>query len=201
MLRKTFIFSLLSLTMVITLFIINLLKINKDDIENFNNIDQKNLSFDSEKSYQKREDVQKDLYIIEKNTRKHYQIFSKISEIFLNRNNQKYEIIENLNSIKFLCLEDFLDNTSLNQIKHIKYITADYGSYLFPSHKFTLFDVNLSFINTLNFENFDSIDFEKAYFKGKATELDFSIKQKKPIIKALSFTGSFNPKKGLKCEN
>ncbi|KKK71977.1 hypothetical protein LCGC14_2908530, partial [marine sediment metagenome] len=148
MLKKTFVLSLLGLVIFITLFLLNFLYINEKDIVAYNNLAQKNLEFDSTKAYQKRENVQKDLYVIDKNTRKHYLISSKLSEIFLDRKNQKYELIENLNSITLICYEDILDT---QMMQHIKYITAKSGSYIFPSHKFNLFDVNLSFINTLNF--------------------------------------------------
>ena len=202
MLKKTFIFSLLGLVIFITLFLLNFLFINKKDIVAYNNLEQKNLEYDATKAYQKRENVQKDLYIVDKNARKHYQISSKLSEIFLDRKNQKYQLIENLNSITLICFEDILDPQMMQQIK---YITAKSGSYIFPSHKFNLFDVNLSFVNTLNFTHtsmgqtsLDQTIFKNAYFQGKAKELSFSIHKKKPEIKAISFEGSFNPKKSVK---
>jgi len=202
MLKKTFIFSLFGLVIFISLFLLNFLFINEKDIIAYNNLEQKNLEYDATKAYQKRENVQKDLYIVDKNARKHYQISSKISEIFLDRKHQKYQLIENLNSITLICFEDILDPQIMQQIK---YITAKSGSYMFPSHKFNLFDVNLSFINTHNFSNiylnkknlYHAID-KNAYFQGKAKELSFSIHKKKPEIKAISFVGSFNPKKSVR---
>ncbi|NGX34319.1 MAG: hypothetical protein K1060chlam1_00671 [Candidatus Anoxychlamydiales bacterium] len=199
MLKRTFVYSLLGLVIFISLFLLKFLYINEKDVVAYNNLEQKNLAFDSTTAYQKRENVQKDLYVIEKSTRKHYLISSKLSEIFLDRKNQKYQLIENLNFITFICFEDILDNQMMQQIK---YITANSGSYTFPSHKLNLFDVNLSFINTLNFNqtSLDQASFSNAYFQGKAKELNFSINKKKPEIKAISFEGSFNPKKSVKCE-
>ena len=207
MLKKTFIFSLLGLVIFTTLFLLNFLFINEKDIVAYNNLEQKNLEYDATKAYQKRENVQKDLYIVDKNARKHYQISSKLSEIFLDRKHQKYQLIENLNSITLICFEDISDPQMMQQIK---YITAKSGSYIFPSHKFNLFDVNLSFINTLNFNHasveqtsldqaiLDQTIFKNAYFQGKAKELTFSVHKKKPEIKAISFEGSFSPKKSVK---
>ena len=210
MLKRTFVYFLLGLVVFTSLFLLNFLYINEKDLVAYNNLEQKNLEFDSTTAYQKRENVQKDLYIIEKNTRKHYLISSKLSEIFLDRTNQKYQLIENLNFITFICFEDILDSQMIEQIK---YITANRGSYTFPSHKFNLFDVNLSFINAVNFNqtslvqarldqtSLDQTSFTNAYFQGKAKELNFCIHKKKPEIKAISFEGSFNPKKSVKCEN
>jgi len=214
MLKRTFLYSLLGLVIFIVLFLLKFLYINEKDRAAYNNLKQKNLDFDSTTAYQKRENVQKDLYVIEKNTRKHYLISSKLSEIFLDRKNQKYQLIENLNFITFICFENILNSQTFQQIK---YITANSGNYIFPAHKFNLFDVNLSFTNTSNQTSLDqtcldqtglsqnNLNFmqlyqDAAYFQGKAKELNFSIHKKKPEIKAISFEGSFNPKKGEKCE-
>ncbi len=198
MLKKTFIYSLLGLVIFIIFFLFNFLYISEKDKIAYNNLEQKNLDFDLTKAYQKRENVQKDLYVIDKENRKHYQISSKLSEIFLNRENQKYQLIENLNSITFLCFEDSL---SPQMIEHVKCITANTGNYIFPCHKFNLFDITLSFINTSHFDKTNlEQSFSDAYFKGKAKELAFSIHKRKPKIKAISFEGSFNPKKSTKCE-
>jgi len=197
MLKRAFLVSLICLTIFIFLFLTNLFIISKKDFANFHSIQQKSSALNSQTAYQERQNVKKDLYIVDNNTRNHYVIASDLSEIFINRKNLKYELIENLNKITFLCYEDVLGN---QKFQHIKYITAEDGIYLFPSHKFELNDVNLSFVNTINKSKVSEVDFKNAYFKGKAKKLNFTVHKKKPTIEAISFDGSFNPKKGLRCE-
>lgn len=194
MLKKAFIFSFVLSTVFIFLFFTNLFIITKKDLENFNRIEQKNFDIKSHSAYQERKNVRKDLYIVDKQSRKHYVISSDLSDFFLNRKEQKYELIETLEKITFLCFENVDKATNL---QHIKYITANKGFYFFPSHNLKLKDVNLSFINTLKQKN---IDFQNTYFTGKAKELNFSVQEKKPIIEVSSFEGSFDPKIGFRCE-
>jgi hypothetical protein len=193
MLKKAFLVSLFSLITLIILLFINFFIISKNDLEKFNQAQTKNYEIQSQSAHQKRQNVKKDLYIVDKTTRKHYVISSNSSEIFLNRKNQKYELIENLDKITFLCFENIDPN---EKFQHIRYITANNGSYFFPSHNLELKDVNLSFINSLITKN---IDFQNPYFAGQAKKLYFSIQNKKPIIEVFSFEGSFDPKKGFKC--
>lgn len=192
MLRKAFIVSFICISFFIFLFFTNLFIITKKDLKNFKKCKQKEVEVKSHSAYQERKKVKKDLYIVDNETRKHYIINSDQSEIFLNRKNQSYELIENLDKINFLCIENIDKKTNLN---HIKYITANKGYYFFPSHNIELKDVNLSFVNTTNPQK---IDLNNAYFKGHSNELNFTIHKKKPVIEAASFDGIFDPKKGFK---
>ncbi len=193
MLKKTFVISFICISIIIFLFLTNLFIITKKDLQDFNKCQQKGFDIKSHSAYQERKDVRKDLYIVDNETRKHYVISSNLSQIFLTRKNLNYELIENLDTITFLCFENI--NSSL-KLQNIKHITAQKGYYFFPSHNFELKDVNLSFINT----NSKTIDLNNAYFTGHANELHFSIQKKKPVIEALTFEGLFDPKIGFKCE-
>ena len=193
MLRKTFVFSSIFLGLFICLFITNLLIITKKDLNEYQNIQNRSAQIDSKTVYQKRANVKKDLYIVDNFARKRYSIKSDLSTIFINRKNDRYILKENLDKITLICFENSLDN----QFEHVKYITAQSGVYFFPTHKFELSDVDLSFVNTM--KGLD-IALNEPYFKGKANKLHFSIYEKKPKIEALNFIGSFDPKKESKCE-
>lgn len=194
MLKKAFIFSFIGIFICLVLFVLNLCIITKKDAQNFSKNEQKGNDIKSHSAYQKRKDVKKDLYIIDNDIRKHYIIKSQNSEIFLNKKNQNYEIIENLDNITLICFEN-IDNIS--KLKQVKYITAKNGLYYFPSHNLELNDVDVSFFNT---SKINKLNLNKAYFSGHAKELNFSVEEKKPIIEISSFEGSFDPKKGIKCE-
>jgi len=194
MLKKAFIFSCICISIFIFLFFINLFIITEKDLKNFQFNQQKGLDIKAQNTYQERKNVRKDLYVIDKETRKHYVISSDLSKIFINKKNQNYELIENLDKITFLCFENI---DPITKLQHIKYITSLKGFYFFPSHCLELKDINLSFINANKQTN---IDFNNAYFTGHAKELKFSIQNKKPIIEIFAFDGLFDPKKGYKCE-
>jgi hypothetical protein len=193
MLRKAFVISSICISIIIFLFLLNLFIITKKDLKNFNKSLQKGFDIKSQSAYQERKDVKKDLYIVENDIRKYYIISSDFSKIFLNRKNQTYELVENLDNITLFCFENIY-STKLQNIKHM---TAQKGYYYFPSQIFELKDVNINFINASNFQK---LDFNNAYFTGHASELHFSIKKKKPVIEAITFDGSIDPKKGFKCE-
>jgi len=196
MLKKTFVCSIFILGVFIFLFLTNMFFIKEKDLKEYTELTQRDNDFKT--AHQKRQSVKKDLYIIDKNARKHFIISSDHSEIFLRKKHQKYELIENLSKIKFLCLENILKQSN---IQNIKCFQAQTGTYFFPTHKLQLNDINLAFINTaLNPSFLKNWNMQNAYFKGSAKELYFSISKKKPLIEAISFEGSFNPKKGLKCE-
>ncbi|NGX28621.1 MAG: hypothetical protein K940chlam1_00804 [Candidatus Anoxychlamydiales bacterium] len=190
MLRKTFVYSSIFLALFVGLFITNLLITTKKDLLEYQKIQNRSSGIDSKTVYQKRTNVKKDLYIVDNFTRKHYSIKSDLSTIFINRKNDRYILKENLDKITLICFENSMDN----KLEHIKHITAQSGVYFFPTHKFELSDVNLSFVNTMK-----GLDIEP-YFKGKANKLLLSIHEKKPKIEALNFIGSFDPKKESKCE-
>lgn len=191
MLKKAFIFSSIGLSIFAFLFLANLFIITKKDINHFNKCRQKDIDIKVNTAYQERKNVKKDFYVVDNQTRKHYIISSNLSEIFLNKKHQNFELIENLDTITLLCFEKF---DKLSNLHHIKYITAQKGYYFFPSHNLELKDVNLSFLTTADPND---LNFNNAYFSGHANELNLFIKKKKPVIEAYSFDGLFNPKKGL----
>ncbi|MFA6118461.1 MAG: hypothetical protein WCT85_03755 [Parachlamydiales bacterium] len=191
MLKRAFIVSIIFLGISISLFLTNLFIITKKDLSEFESMTQKNGDFKSQTAHQIRKDVKKDLYIIDNSSRNHYIVSSNESEIFLNKKNQKYELIENLNNIKFLCYENVEDQNS----GQIKDISAQSGIYYFPAHKLNLKNIDLSFYNITN--SIDSYVSRNPFFTGMAKELFFSVNKKKPVIEVKSFEGSFNPHKGL----
>lgn len=191
MLKKAFIFSSIGLSILTFLFLANLLIITKKDLKDFNKCRQKEVDIKVNSAYQERKNVKKDLYIVDNQTRKHFVISSNLSEIYLNKKHQNYELIESLDKITLICFEKF---DKLSNLQHIKYITAQKGYYFFPSHNLELKDVNLSFITTSDPKQ---INFNNTYFSGHASELNLFIRKKKPVIEASSFEGLFDPKKSL----
>lgn len=192
MLKKAFVISFTSLFIFICLFLTNLFILTTKDLQKFKDLTDKKTDIETQKAYQKRKNIRKDLFIHDKEDRNHYIITSHDSEIFLDKKNQKYELIENLKNLNFICIEKSLNKN----ISNIKYMESLEGCYHFPTHKLDLKNVDISFFNNFN-KDFE-FDPKKAYFLGKAKEMYFSIYKKKPCIEAYFFEGSFNPKKGLK---
>jgi hypothetical protein len=188
MLKKSFLYFFISLLGFISIFLSKFLYIKKNDINEYKALAEKKLDFKPDIAYQKRKDVQKDLFVVDKTTRKHYVIASKDSDVFLDKKNLKYEIIEDLNEISFQAFED-LENLNL---KDVKYITAKTGKYLFPIHKLNLYDIDMHFIHS---QNFNDMSLDNSYFQGKAKELNLTIHKKEPKIKAKQFEGYLNFKK------
>ena len=108
MLKRAFIISFICLSIIIFLFSINLCIITKKDLQNFKKSQEKSLEIKSNSAYQERKNIKKDLYITDKLTRKHYVISADLSQIFISKKNQRYELIENLDTLTLLCFEKFV---------------------------------------------------------------------------------------------
>ena len=191
MLRKSFIFSVIILSFLIALFFSKLFYISKNDLKMFDMAQQKNSFEKAQTTHLQSIGVKEDIFITDSDERKHFVIFSEYSSVFLIKNHQKYDLTKHLDKITFSNEEIVNKN-----IKHIRFITAENGIYLFP-YKLTLNNINLSFAYQ---STIPSKDFQTQYFSGKAKKLYFSADKKKPIMEVDNFDGNFTPVKGIKCK-
>jgi hypothetical protein len=181
---------------VVFLIIIgNLFVLNKKDYEDFQTLLKQadNIShFGSQNAYQKRENIQKDIWIGEKLDQRHIRINSNISELFLTLKKDKMDILENLYDIE--CA--IQDKTTASNIQHIRYFTAKNGSYLFRAHKFLANDTSIYFFKFPGKDLPTVLDFKNAYLQGNAQSLSFLLSEKKPCFNVSSFKAKIYPERG-----
>jgi hypothetical protein len=196
MLRKTF-YTAISITLFfVVFFLLNFFHIKPSDFKEYERMQQKknklsnNNSIKNHRSHQYRQNVQKDIYIVDDDQRMHFRIFSSNTNLFLNQK-EKIHIIETLND-----LQCWMEDNSQKEIQHkqVKYFQAKTGSYTYPTHQFIANQVDMQFFLLKKDEKISSsINPKNSYLQGYANEVNFILSEKKPNFHAIGFQASFNP--------
>ena len=168
-------------------------KKKKNEYENFQKFKEKKTKTTS--AYQKRENVQKDLFIANESSRNHIIIKSKNSEVFIDKNTSKAQLKEKLHDIDMIVY----DNPQ-KLFKQIKLIKAKEGIYYFPKQSLDLFDIESFFFNLLEDIEFESLDLNSFFFKASAKKISFYLLEKKPKITFGSLKGIITPEKAAQCK-
>ena len=148
---------------------------------------------------QNRENVQKDIFVMQNKSRLHFRISSEISSIRLTEKKDNIEFIENLENIKCLVQDKIEYNPDKNIFEQkLRYFTAKTGTYTYPSHKFVTDAINLYFFeipgNTLP----NNIDLFAPHLKGFAKEVSFLLTDKTPELNASHFRACFDVDKEIR---
>jgi hypothetical protein len=196
MLRKTFYIAFISTVCSVLIITSNLFIISKKDYEDFKNLNVLNKPNNDSDITQNREDVQKDLYIIDDNFRKHFQISSKSSVLYLKQNKNNIDFYENLSDISCYFQDKFIEKNKFSY-QHLKQFTSKNGIYKYPSHSFIANDVNLNFYYLKKDLDFNKLDNNNAYLQGKAKNIELKLIDKKPILNACEIDALFFPKRGF----
>ncbi len=195
MLKKTFITALSIAVFVVALVVSKVFTLSNKDYEEYKKLTHSDFNLTYQKAYQLRQNVQKDIYIIDDNKRKHFRLHSNSSEIFLTQKKKNFELVENLKDIG-CCFQDKIASKNSNQ--HIRYIKANNGIYSFPSHNFLLKDVLISSYYLAGSYLPENLEKETPYLEGICSDAVFSLSSKKPKVQVNSFEATFFPQRGLK---
>ncbi|MBI5345784.1 MAG: hypothetical protein HZB76_01390 [Chlamydiae bacterium] len=193
--KKTF-FAASSLAILsLAILFCNLFFLNKKDYEEFEKmLSQINsVHTKSQNAYQKRDIVQKDIWIGEKLAQRHIKINSDSSKLFLTLKKDKIDLLETLQGIE--CFVQDKINPALTS-QHFRYFKAKSGSYLFRSHKFIANDTSMYFFKLAESDLPLEVDLQKAYMQGTAKELSFLLSEKKPCFNVLEFKATIYPQRG-----
>lgn len=149
--------------------------------------------------HQERTNVQKDIFLLQNNSRLHFRIFSKNSTLKITEKQNSIELIENLKNIKCFAQDKIYYNPESKRFEQkIRYFTAKEGTYTYPSHKFLTDSINLSFFDLPGKTLPSNIHSFTPYLKGIAREVSFFLKDKSPKLNAHHFRASFDANKELR---
>ena len=137
--------------------------------------------------------VRKDIFFAqEDNSRLHYRIDSSSSLLTMSPENNKLEILENLSNVQCWMQEKLysIGNKSMQQMRHLQ---ASKGVYNLSKQEFIANDVMLSLFRIPGHELTTTIPASKAFLKGKAEDIEFTVSGKTPRFEAHQFNASFTP--------
>ncbi|NGX56171.1 MAG: hypothetical protein K1060chlam5_00407 [Candidatus Anoxychlamydiales bacterium] len=196
MLRKTFFIAFISTICLFSVITSNLFIISKKDYADFKRLNTFNKATNSTDITQNREDVQKDLYIVDDNIRKHFKILSKSSVLYLKQNKNNIDFNENLKDLKCYFQDKFFEKNSFSY-QHLRYFEAKNGVYKYPSHSFFAKDIHLHFFYMKGSTIPNTLDFQNAYLQGTSKNLTLKLLNKKPIVEADEIDATLYPKRGF----
>lgn len=149
--------------------------------------------------FQNRENVQKDIFLVQNDSRLHYRIFSEKSSVKLTEKKDNIEFVENMENIKCLAQDKIMfDEKEKKYSQQLRYFTAKKGTYSYPSHKFITDSINLSFFETPGDTLPENIETLAPNLKGYAKEVSFFLTDKTPNLNASHFRATFDPEKELR---
>ncbi len=141
----------------------------------------------SAQTHQTRGGVRKDLWLSQQDrTRLHYRIDSKSSVLTLLPIDDKVDIIENLQQIK-CWMQDKLYAQGNVAMQQMRFFEADQGIYQYSTQRFAANSVILSLFRLPGIQLPTSIDPSKAFLRGIAQDVSFSIAGKTTQFQAQKF--------------
>ena len=142
---------------------------------------------------QTRKEVQKDIFLTQNKSRLHFRICSEKSFVKLTEKKDNIEFIEDLDTIKCFFQDRISFDSQTNSYnQQLRCFTADKGTYVYPSHKFSTDSINLSFLEIPGNNLPDSIDHFPPHLKGFAKEVSFILTDKSPQLNASHFRACFD---------
>jgi hypothetical protein len=131
---------------------------------------------------QKKENVQKDLWIYKDNKRLQVRVQSPVSWMQIQKLGKKWYLQENFQKFD-LWLQDHKDITGQN----IQYFKAGNGTYYYTNQKFIAEKLHVEFFKLEGLDLPLKISSYSPYLIGKAEKIDLSIKGKLPQLKMEGF--------------
>jgi hypothetical protein len=140
-----------------------------------------------EQTHQTRSGVRKDLWLSQQDhSRLHYRIDSKSSVLTLLPIDDKVDIIENLQHIK-CWMQDKLYAQGDVVMQQMRFFEADQGIYQYSTQRFAANSVILSLFRVPGIQLPGSVDPSKAFLRGIAQDVSFSIAGKATQFQAQRF--------------
>ena len=146
----------------------------------------------SEQTHQTRGGVRKDLWLSQQDrTRLHHRIDSKSSVLTLLPIGDKVDIIENLQQIK-CWMQDKLYAQGNVAMQQMRFFEADQGIYQHSTQRFAANSVILSLFRVPGIQLPTAIDPSKAFLRGIAEDVSFSIAGKATQFQAQKFKATLS---------
>lgn len=150
----------------------------------------------STSTHQMRQGVRKDIWFAQEDgSRLHYRIESASSLLTLVPNQNKVDVIENLEHIK-CWMQDKLYSGEGKTMQQARYLEADQGSYHYLTQQFIAQSVALSLHRLPGHLLPASFDPKTAFLRGIAQDVSFSVSGKLPQFQAQHFKATLKPNEG-----
>jgi hypothetical protein len=138
---------------------------------------------------QKREGVRKEIWFSQDDhVRLHYRIESKGSLLTFIPKENKVDIIENLDKLKFWMQDKLYVNPEMQEMR---FLEADHGIYKMTAQEFFAETVSVSLFRIPGVNLPEKIDPKTAFLRGVSENIFFSISGKTPQFEAENFKASF----------
>lgn len=157
------------------------------DLKEYQALTQKNAELRScralERSpaHQRREGVQKDLWIVSAEERLHFRIQSAYSDLTLLQRKGKFDVVERLKQIECV-FQETIDRVTNTQ--EVRTLSSQEGIYTFPAHSFSTHEASLAFYQLKGSDLPASFEKEQPYLTGVAQEALFGATTKAPSFTA-----------------
>lgn len=139
---------------------------------------------------QKRQGVRKEIWFSEENEiRLHYRIESEGSLLTFIPKENKVDVIENLENLKFW-MQDKLHFHP--EMQEVRFLEADVGTYRMTSQEFMAETVSVSLFRLPGLVLPEKIDPRSAFLRGVSENILFSISGKTPQFEAQHFKAALN---------
>ena len=194
MLKKQALLYSLAAGLFILLSVAKICFVTSDDLRHYKALveEYKQIAAQSltQSTTQTRSGVRKDIFFTQDDaSRLQYRIESESSVLTLAPINNKMDIVENLHNIRCWMQEKLFDmQTAPSQ--QIRYLKANEGTYRFSQQQFLANSVALSLFRLPGHTLSTPTSTEKAFLKGLADEVSFSVSGKTPQFVAHHFTAS-----------
>jgi hypothetical protein len=198
MIKKRFIFLSLIIFFSLTLSVTLLFFPRQKHFEAYQQTIEQRLKISEKvkpKAHHTRENVQKEIYLCHNFDRTHTRIYCDKSELFLLPEKGKFHLLEQLYHIQ-CWIQDSVSEEGKSPTQQVRYMTAEKGTYLFPSHRFFANEITLQFFSL---EGNDLPSYIppalNPFLKGFAKEVSFSFSDKTPSFQAKHLTTTFEIQK------
>ena len=188
--------SLLILGLFTLLWVFNMAFVRQKDIIGYTqfmkSIEHIVSTKDVSATHQKRKGLRKDMWLAQDNhSRLHYRIDSTASMLTLIPNDNKVDVLENLEGIQGWVQERLYTNGK-NPMQQMRFFEADTGTYRYTTQEFLAKSVSLSLFRLPGHSLPLSLDNKSAFLKGLAQDVSFSVSGKMPQFQAKRFQATLS---------
>ncbi|MBS0614962.1 MAG: hypothetical protein JSR58_00230 [Verrucomicrobia bacterium] len=196
MFKRATLFSLLGLCLVSFLWIGQLTFVRKSDIAKIvSQLKKKNVAETKAPvaADQKRHGVRKEIWFTQDDkSRLHFRIDSKASTLTLLPQDDKVDMIENLEGVR-CWMQDKLYTSESGPMQQLRYFEAETGTYHLAAQQFLAQTVHLSLFRIPGTALPINLDSQKAFLHGIASDVSFSVAGKSPQFHAERFRANLKP--------
>ncbi len=170
--------------------------LRQSDIEWIKKLKEEKVLADTKNQFsatsQKREGVRKEIWFSEEEgVRLHYKIESASSLLTFAPKENKIDIVENLENLKFWMQDRIYQDPAMQKkMQQVRFLEADHGIYRITSQEFLAESVKVALFRLPNDTLPEIIDPGSAFLHGLSESIFFSISGKMPQFEAHNFRAS-----------